>query len=43
MGVIAGEINAMEVLEQQLIKKGLACRRLETSHAFHSHILAPST
>ncbi|NJM18322.1 MAG: acyltransferase domain-containing protein [Richelia sp. RM1_1_1] len=39
MGVIAGEINAIEVLEQQLIKKGLACRRLETSHAFHSHMM----
>ena len=39
MGVIAGEINAIEVLEQQLIKKGLACRRLETSHAFHSYMM----
>ncbi|MFN6571990.1 acyltransferase domain-containing protein [Dendronalium sp. ChiSLP03b] len=39
MGVIAGETDAIEVLEQQLTKKGLACRRLETSHAFHSHMM----
>ncbi|MBD2345779.1 acyltransferase domain-containing protein [Anabaena subtropica] len=39
MGVIAGETDAIEVVEQQLTKKGLACRRLETSHAFHSHMM----
>ena len=39
MRVIAGETNAIEALEQQLTKKGLACRRLETSHAFHSHMM----
>lgn len=39
MGVIAGETDAIEALEQQLTKKGLACRRLETSHAFHSHMM----
>lgn len=39
MSVIAGEIDAIEILEQQLTKKGLACRRLETSHAFHSHMM----
>jgi acyl transferase domain-containing protein len=39
MRVIAGETDAIEVLEQQLIKEGLACRRLETSHAFHSHMM----
>ncbi len=39
MGVIAGETDAIEALEQQLTKKGLACRRLETSHAFHSQMM----
>lgn len=39
MCVIAGEISAVEALEQQLIEKGLACRRLETSHAFHSQMM----
>ncbi|MBW4666567.1 MAG: acyltransferase domain-containing protein [Cyanomargarita calcarea GSE-NOS-MK-12-04C] len=43
MGVVAGEIDAIEALEQQLIKKGLACRRLETSHAFHSHMMEGAT
>ncbi|MDZ8084246.1 MAG: acyltransferase domain-containing protein [Nostoc sp. DedQUE12b] len=39
MGVIAGETDAIEALEQKLTKKGLACRRLETSHAFHSQMM----
>lgn len=39
MCVVAGETNAVEALEQQLTQKGLACRRLETSHAFHSHMM----
>ncbi|MUG94903.1 acyltransferase domain-containing protein [Scytonema sp. UIC 10036] len=39
MGVIAGETDAIKALEQQLTKEGLACRRLETSHAFHSHMM----
>ncbi|MEH2283663.1 MAG: acyltransferase domain-containing protein [Nostoc sp.] len=43
MGVIAGETNAIEVLEQQLTQKGLACRRLETSHAFHSYMMQGAT
>ncbi|MEH2216147.1 MAG: acyltransferase domain-containing protein [Nostoc sp.] len=43
MSVIAGETNAIEVLEQQLTQKGLACRRLETSHAFHSQMMESAT
>ncbi|MEH2354882.1 acyltransferase domain-containing protein [Nostoc sp.] len=43
MGVIAGQTDAIEVLEQQLTKKGLACRRLETSHAFHSQMMENAT
>ncbi|MDF5715349.1 MAG: SDR family oxidoreductase [Rhizonema sp. NSF051] len=37
--VIAGSVGAIEELEQQLTKKELACRRLETSHAFHSKMI----
>jgi acyl transferase domain-containing protein len=39
MSVVAGETDAIKALEQQLTTKGLACRRLETSHAFHSHMM----
>ncbi|MHC5736415.1 type I polyketide synthase [Nostoc sp.] len=39
MCVVAGETDAVEALEQQLTKKGVACRRLETSHAFHSYMM----
>ncbi len=39
MCVVAGEISAVESLEQQLTERGLACRRLETSHAFHSQMM----
>ncbi|MBD2592896.1 SDR family NAD(P)-dependent oxidoreductase [Nostoc spongiaeforme FACHB-130] len=39
MCVVAGETNAVEALEQQLTERGLACRRLETSHAFHSPMM----
>jgi len=43
MRVIAGETDAIQALEQQLTKKGLACCRLETSHAFHSHMMEGAT
>ncbi|MBW4477602.1 MAG: KR domain-containing protein [Tolypothrix brevis GSE-NOS-MK-07-07A] len=43
MCVVAGETKAVETLEQQLIERGLACRRLETSHAFHSHMMEGTT
>ncbi|BAZ20907.1 beta-ketoacyl synthase [Kalymmatonema gypsitolerans NIES-4073] len=39
MCVVAGETDAVEALEQQLTEKGLACRRLETFHAFHSTMM----
>jgi acyl transferase domain-containing protein/acyl carrier protein/predicted O-methyltransferase YrrM len=38
---IAGAIDAVDELEHQLSEKGLACRRLQTSHAFHSHMMEP--
>ena len=37
--VIAGCIEAVEELEQQLTEKGLTCRRIATTHAFHSHMM----
>jgi acyl transferase domain-containing protein/acyl carrier protein len=39
--VISGLTNAVELLEQQLIGQGLECRRLHTSHAFHSIMMEP--
>ena len=38
--VVAGEIEAIDQLQAQLIEQGLACRRLKSSHAFHSHMMA---
>jgi acyl transferase domain-containing protein/ubiquinone/menaquinone biosynthesis C-methylase UbiE/acyl carrier protein len=37
--VLAGTTEAVEKVEQQLLAKGLACRRLQTSHAFHSYMM----
>lgn len=34
--VVSGAIDAIAELEHQLVTQGLACRRLQTSHAFHS-------
>ncbi|MBE9170905.1 SDR family NAD(P)-dependent oxidoreductase [Pleurocapsales cyanobacterium LEGE 06147] len=39
--VIAGETKAVAQLADQLTEKGLACRRLQTSHAFHSRMMEP--
>ncbi|ASC71043.1 Polyketide synthase [Halomicronema hongdechloris C2206] len=38
--VVAGATDAIDELENQLTQQGLACRRLATSHAFHSHMMA---
>jgi acyl transferase domain-containing protein/thioesterase domain-containing protein len=38
---IAGTIDAVDELERQLTERGLACRRLVTSHAFHSYVMEP--
>jgi acyl transferase domain-containing protein/acyl carrier protein len=37
--VVAGPHDAVANLEKQLAEKGLACRELQTSHAFHSWML----
>ena len=39
--VIAGDTEAVEQLADQLTEKGLACRFLQTSHAFHSQMMKP--
>jgi acyl transferase domain-containing protein/acyl carrier protein len=39
--VIAGVTDAVDELERQLSERGLACRRLQTSHAFHSYMMEP--
>ena len=37
--VVAGEQRAVERFEQELEKRRVGCRRLQTSHAFHSWML----
>jgi len=39
--VVSGITEAVEALEKQLAEKGVECRRLHTSHAFHSEMMAP--
>ena len=39
--VVAGPAEAVAALERRLAERGLACRRLHTSHAFHSPMMEP--
>jgi non-ribosomal peptide synthase protein (TIGR01720 family) len=39
--VVAGPVDAVDEMERRLSAKGLSCRRLQTSHAFHSHMMNP--
>ena len=39
--VVSGPTEAIEELEQGLAKQGVACRKLHTSHAFHSAMMDP--
>jgi acyl transferase domain-containing protein len=39
--VVSGATEAIEKLQQKLEKIGINCRRLHTSHAFHSHKMSP--
>ncbi|MEE8587086.1 MAG: SDR family NAD(P)-dependent oxidoreductase [Acidobacteriota bacterium] len=41
LGVVAGPPQAVSELEQSLQERGLACRRLKASHAFHSRMMRP--
>lgn len=39
--VVSGATEAIERLQQKLQEQGVGCRRLYTSHAFHSQMMAP--
>jgi acyl transferase domain-containing protein len=39
--VASGPFDAIEVLEKKLHDRKVACRRLQTSHAFHSEMMEP--
>jgi amino acid adenylation domain-containing protein len=39
--VVAGPFEALDTFEQRLNSEGVACRRLTTSHAFHSSMMDP--
>jgi acyl transferase domain-containing protein/acyl carrier protein len=39
--VLAGSPEAISRLEAELTAQEIACRRLDTTHAFHSHMMAP--
>ncbi|HEY0605396.1 MAG TPA: type I polyketide synthase, partial [Herpetosiphonaceae bacterium] len=39
--VVSGPTDAIDELERQLSDQGLSCRRLHTSHAFHSRMMDP--
>ncbi|MEH2405211.1 beta-ketoacyl synthase N-terminal-like domain-containing protein [Nostoc sp.] len=39
--VVSGSIAAIDALQNQLAAQGIECRRLHTSHAFHSQMMEP--
>ena len=41
LSVVSGPLEAIDALERQLAKQGVDCRRLHTSHAFHSALMEP--
>ncbi len=41
VSVVSGPVEAVEELAARLAGVGLACRRLHTSHAFHSRMMEP--
>jgi acyl transferase domain-containing protein/acyl carrier protein len=41
LSVVSGSFEDLEDLERKLSHEGLSCRRLNTSHAFHSEMLEP--
>jgi acyl transferase domain-containing protein len=40
--VVAGPLAAIDAFEEKLDDRGLICRRLQTTHAFHSRMLQPA-
>ncbi len=39
--VVSGETDAIAGLERHLLARGVACQRVQTTHAFHSAMMAP--
>ncbi|MDF0730621.1 amino acid adenylation domain-containing protein, partial [Pseudomonas entomophila] len=39
--VVAGDVEAIAALESRLGGRAIVCRRVSTSHAFHSHMMEP--
>ncbi|HEY9850994.1 MAG TPA: beta-ketoacyl synthase N-terminal-like domain-containing protein [Leptolyngbyaceae cyanobacterium] len=39
--VVSGDSNSLEELQKKLTEKGIECRPLHTSHAFHSWMMEP--
>jgi acyl transferase domain-containing protein len=39
--VLAGTLEAIDAVENRLLKKGISCRRPQTTHAFHSARMEP--
>ena len=39
--VLAGPVAAIDALETRLVAGGVSCRRLQTTHAFHSRMMEP--
>ncbi len=39
--VLSGPVDAVAAVEAELVARGLRCRRLHTSHAFHSAMIDP--
>jgi phthiocerol/phenolphthiocerol synthesis type-I polyketide synthase E len=39
--VVSGPVDAIEILERDLSRRGVACMALQTSHAFHSAMVEP--
>jgi acyl transferase domain-containing protein len=42
MCVLGGRVDAIDRLEARLAAQGVSCRRLHTSHAFHSSMMEPA-
>lgn len=39
LAVAAGPAHTISILEKELLSRGISCKRLGTSHAFHSHMM----
>ncbi|AUX45576.1 beta-ketoacyl synthase [Sorangium cellulosum] len=42
LSVVSGPTRAIDALAERLARRGLACSRLHTSHAFHSSMMDPA-